>query len=289
MGELAQELLAQGGVVLAMQQQMAQDVRKIKTDVNAVLKLSEAHFRMLYTLLVGVDELAPKLICFLPAEDIKARGHLRGWLNKLTSPKDWFNQRVRIFFIDPITHAFAKTNNGDGFEIEFPKVWVARAMPYVKLGLTVLKVAVVAGKLGGIPVPDIESMAGEWVDKQLEVLNELKGEGLKELTAMTANPTLAAELVGAVDKKCEEMLSEKMGEVSVSQGKALGEKLRAPLTKSLQELDALLKGSYPDWKKRCGLVRTTAHDGTTEWVLPEHVEQFTQSGMAMFANSVYIS
>jgi len=152
----------------------------------------------------------------------------------------------------------------------------------------VLKVAVVAGKLGGIPIPDIKAVAGEWVDKQLEVLKELKGDAIKELSAMTSDPDLAAELLGKVDEQCEEMLSEKMGEASVSEGKALGEKLQAPLEKSLQELDTLLKSSYPNWKDECGLVCTTARDGTTEWVLPEHIERFKVEGAALFADSVQL-
>jgi hypothetical protein len=59
---------------------------------------------------------------------------------------------------------------------------------------------------------------------------------------------------------------------------------QAPLEKSLQELDTLLKSAYPDWKKKCGLVLTTARDGTTEWVLPKHVDKFTEVGAAMFTD-----
>ena len=198
---------------------------------------------------------------------------VKAWLGKLRQPKDWFNQRVRIFFIDPVTLALAQTNpdgdgNGQGFELVFPKAWVAKAMPYVKLGLTVLKVAAVAGKLGGIPIPDVKAVAGEWLDKQLAVLDELKGEALQQIGTMKADKQLAAELLGKVDAQCAKMLNEKLGEAHVREDEALGEQLRAPLEKSLKELDELLKKDYPGWKETCGLVLTTSDprvggDGTS--------------------------
>ena len=94
---------------------------KLQLTMEQALSMLSAQSKMLTTLLQGVDKLAPKLICFLPAVEYK-----KGWLGTLKSPKDWFNQRVRIFFIDPLTLTLAKTNDGNGFELDFPKDWVAR-------------------------------------------------------------------------------------------------------------------------------------------------------------------
>jgi hypothetical protein len=63
---------------------------------------------------------------------------------------------LQVFFIDPLWLSLAATNDGEGFEIVFPKAWVAKALPYVKISLTMLKVAAVAGKLSGLPIPDIK-------------------------------------------------------------------------------------------------------------------------------------
>ena len=249
--------------------QLHREQQEMRSDLKAILQMGEAHFKMLSTLMHGVDKLAPKLICFLPAVEYK-----KGWLSALKSPKDWFNQRVRIFFVDPITLTLAQTNGGKGFELKFPKEWVAKAMPYVKLGLTLLKVAAVAGKLAGIPIPDVQAVAGEWVDSQLSMLTSLKDHALKEMSEMTKDAGLAAELLRKVDSQCARLLENKLDEARVVEGSALSEQLHAPLEKSLRELDALLRKSYPDWKDECGLVLTTARDGETEWVLPEHVEGF---------------
>ena len=75
-------------------------------------------------------------------------------------------------------------------------------------------------------------------------------------------------MLGKVDSQCARLLENKLDEARVVEGSALSEQLHAPLEKSLRELDALLRKSYPDWKDKCGLVLTTARDGETEWVLP---------------------
>jgi len=75
------------------------------------------------------------------------------------------------------------------------------------------------------------------------------------------------------------MLTGKLDETLASKGNVLSEKLQVPLQKSLKELDTLLKQQYPSWKDKCGLVLTPARDGTIEWVLPEHVEEFKVKGV----------
>ena len=217
-----QKMLLQG------QRGIKSGLTEIKSDVKAIIQMSEAHFKMLSTLLSGVDKLAPKLICFLPVAENKS------WLHTFKNPKDWFKQRVRIFFIDPFELTLAETNGGKGFELDFPNDWVAKSLPYVKLGLTVLKVAAVAGRLGGIPIPDIKAVAGDWIQKQLDMVNELKDEALKSMSEMTKSPKLAEELLGKVDQRCSEMLSEAAGGAAVAGGEPLGDKLRAPLEKSLK-------------------------------------------------------
>ena len=262
----------------ADRKQLLSGLREVGSDVKAILQMSEAHFKLLSTLMKGVDKLAPKLICFLPVVEYKKEGKVKGWLSTLKSPGDWFNQRVRIFFIDPITLTLAETNGGKGFELDFPKLWVAKAMPYVKLGLTLLKVAAVAGKLAGIPIPDVEAVAGEWVDAQLKMLTELKGDAIDAMASMTKDRAVAVDLLNKVDQRCHQLIENKFDEARAAEGSALSERLHVPLEKSLKELDALLKATYPDWKDKCGLVLATARDGTSEWVLPEHKDKFCMQG-----------
>ena len=89
----------------------------------------------------------------------------------------------------------APTNGGKGFEVVFPKEWVAKALPYVKVGLTVLKVAAIAGKLSGIPIPDVTASASDWVDAQLAMLSDLKEEAIAQMSDLTGDPVLAQRLL----------------------------------------------------------------------------------------------
>ena len=250
-------------------QQIERGVQDVKLSLEEALSMLRAQRAMLMTLLSGVDKLAPKLIVFLPADDHRKSG---AWVK---NPKDWLNQRVKIFFFDPIRLSLAATNGGEGFEIVFPKTWVARALPYVKVGLTVLKVAAVAGKLSGIPFPDVKAVAGEWVDAQLQMVLALKSEAFAQMSALTSDPEIATQLLEEVEGQCTKMLSDK---ATLPEGTALGEKLRKPLEKSVGELDALLPLK---WKDNCGLKMVTANDGSTEWVLPEDADQFKREGFKM--------
>ncbi len=123
-------------------------------------------------------------------------------------------------------------------------------MPYVKLGLTALKVAAAAGKLTGFPIPDL----GEWINSQLSALDGFfKEEAITNMCTVTKDEATARELLGAVDAKCQELLGEKVQELKLVDGEPLKEKLKECLEKSARELDALLFKEYPNWKGQCGL------------------------------------
>ena len=94
---------------------------------------------------------------------------------------DMLRTVMQVFFIDPIHFSLANTNDGNGFEIVFPKDWVAKALPYVKVGLTVLKVAAVAGKLAGLPIPDVKVSAAS--------VKRKSGKGSSEISDLLLRST----------------------------------------------------------------------------------------------------
>ena len=266
-------------IELQVQQSYALQV-EMDSKLDQMLDMLNAQFKMLGSLLHGIDKLAPKLIVFLPVDAAPGGGdsgvggsgskarRLPTWLKH---PRDWLKQRVRVFFVDPVRLSLAPTNDGNGFEIDFPKPWVAKAMPYVKLALTALKVASAAGRLAGVPIPNVAGL----LESQLGALNELKCEAIGALSGMTSDAQLAAELLDGVDQKCMAMLAASAGEVMPHGEESLGAQLDAPLQRSVKELDSLLPVG---WKEQTGLSMVTAKDGTTEWVLPQDSREFSEKG-----------
>ena len=89
----------------------------------------------------------------------------KSWWKRMFAykPEDLFNRKVLVFFVDPLTLEFAPTNNKQGFTLKFARDWVVRAKPWLELGLTTLKVASVAGRLAGIPVPNVAGLVDGWL------------------------------------------------------------------------------------------------------------------------------
>ena len=241
---------------------------------------------MLSTILHGVDQLAPKLICFLPLDAVRGTKADERWWRKAFSPRDWLNERVLIFFFDPIRLRLAPTNPddngvGQGFEVAFPKAWVAKAMPYVQLGLTTVKILAATGRLAGFPVPDVTAVLGGWIDEQLGEVEALKDNAVAWLAKQTADEGLATELLGKVDACAQQMVAAGLEGAAPVEGSPFDERMQAPLERSIKELDALLP---PDWKERCGLVLATSRaSGKSEWVLKEDKERFEEDGAALLA------
>jgi len=264
-------------------------LKQIDSKMDQVLKQLKAQFTVLSTLLHGVDTLAPKLICFLPV-DVIGKGSKK-WSSKVNSlkPRSWLNKEVRLFFFDPIRLTLAPTNaseefpNGEGFVLTYPKEWVAKAMPYIKLGLTTLKVAYIAGRLAGFPVPDVAGVVGDWIDSQLGELSGLASEATEWLGEYTNNPALAKSMLKQLDENSRNAISGELEAMKPKDTEALCDNLREPLKKSIDELDALLP---KDWRQKSGLVLATSKvDGKSEYVLEEDVAAFEEKGAKLILTS----
>jgi hypothetical protein len=264
-------------------------LKQIDSKMDQVLNQLKAQFTMLSTLLHGVDKLAPKLICFLPVDAISNKN----WSSKvnLLNPRSWLNKSVRIFFFDPIRLTLAPTNpseeypNGEGFVLTYPKEWVVKAMPYIKLGLTTLKVAYIAGRLAGFPVPDVAGVVGGWIDGQLGELSGLADEATQWLSKQTKDPALAKSMLKQVDENSRNAISGELEAIKPKEADTLSENLRAPLVKSIEELDALLLKDHGDWKQKCGLVLATSKDGKSEYVLQADKAAFEEKGVELIVSS----
>ena len=272
---------------------ISRGVETLDKKLDQVLHQLTAQFKMLGTLLHGIDEIAPKLICFLPDAAIGSASESWASKAKFLNPSGWFNQSVRIFFFDPIRLTLAPTNSsdkypkGEGFVIRFPRAWVVKAMPYIKLGLTTLKVAYIAGRLAGFPVPDVAGVVGQWIDGQISNLSGLGGESKKWLADQTGDPLLATSLLDQLDDNARKAMSNEIDAIKPLEGNLDMSKLQAPLQKSFEELDALLSPTYgAGWKEKSGLVLAgPSKDGHMEWVLEEDKAAFVAQGAALLDNS----
>ncbi|KAG1669912.1 hypothetical protein FOA52_002438 [Chlamydomonas sp. UWO 241] len=207
-------------------------VRSVDAKVDKVLLGMQAQARMLCGLLTN-DRSVPSLMIFVPAN--KGGG---GWWKKVTRPGDLLVQEVLVYFVAPISMECDKK----GFLIKFTKDWVLKAMPYIRVGLTALKIASAAGRLAGFPIPDIAGNLSQLLDEQIGELNEERvdadaakaaGEPLRkscvEVSALldTAHPKWKDQigLVKTVchkDGYCEWVLQKHVEEFKKRGGEMLG-------------------------------------------------------------------
>jgi hypothetical protein len=82
---------------------------QIQLTQDRAIGLLSAQSTMLTALLLK----APKLILFLPVAQATGEGQGISWLSRALSPKDWFNHRVRTFFVAAHLHTVAKTHPND--------------------------------------------------------------------------------------------------------------------------------------------------------------------------------
>uniref|UniRef100_A0A7S3AUK0 Uncharacterized protein n=1 Tax=Haptolina ericina TaxID=156174 RepID=A0A7S3AUK0_9EUKA len=153
-----------------------------------------------------------------------------------------------------------------GFELSYPQDWVVKSMPYIQMGLTVMKSASLAGKLTGIAVKDV----AEWLDSQSEMLRQLpeavtiQDKSVDQHQVQLQTWTKQFEgIAGSADKGFDKSLTENIGT-------------------SMKELNALLSRTHPDWQEACGLVKATCKvTDETEWVLETDKESFEKHGCAL--------
>ena len=238
--------------------------------------------RMLATLLKGDHDL-PSLVCFLPAVSDSGTSNAMGWWHRGCRPADLFGTEVMLFFVDPIT----LTRAGPGFCLRFTKDWVVKAMPYLKVGLTTLKLAAFAGRLAGFPVP---TLMGDWLGDQLDALAELRDDAVAELCNITgADREVAQEGMDAIDSRAAAAMSSVVADVAAAATSTAvapeASSTGKPIELAAKELRSLLNEKHPDWQDNTGLVPAVCEkEGWHEWVLPEHKAEFEVRGSAMLSS-----
>ncbi|KAG1667996.1 hypothetical protein FOA52_000640 [Chlamydomonas sp. UWO 241] len=240
----------------------------------------QAQMRMLSSLFSG-DREVPSLLCFVPV-DASGLSWWRSadpsqWLQKLEEvgqPEPVAAKEVLLYFVDPISMEFDMSS---GFPLKFSKEWVKKAMPYVKVRLTALKIASAAGRLAGFPIPDFAGSLQQMLVDQVEAMKQVSDAvGGDQLGEWVDNA------MGAVDRAIDGAIGG-TGELS----DAVRAEAAKTLSLSCAEVKKLLDRQHPCWKDGISLKRVKCiHDCTAEWVLPKHRAAFEKDGSVLLAKGV---
>ncbi|KAG1668745.1 hypothetical protein FOA52_014291 [Chlamydomonas sp. UWO 241] len=236
-------------------------VDAVDAKLDVVLQRMQAQTRMLSSILTE-DRKVPSLMLFVPGG---AGDEGLGWWNGAMRPGEWLQQEVRVYFVCAVS---MKWDEASGFSLKFNKEWVLKAMPYIKVGLTILTIAAAAGRLAGFPIPNFVGNIGQLLEEQLGVLKTLTeglgaaaAAGLKAVEAVTS----AAWDSAVAGEDVPDILA-----------------ARELLRKSCAEVRRLLSKEHPGWEDKTALeCAVCKEDGLCEWVLPEYAKQFRLLGGKM--------
>ena len=232
-----------GGISLSLH-----DYGSLKVDVDELLRSHASVSSWLVSLdksvdiLVGKSEECPRLVWFYSKDP-----SCKDWLKD--PMKFLLNDRLMVVFVCPVTLQVVKCGpKGDGWEVRNPKEWVKKWGPAILMSLKVLNLAMKAGRVLGLPLPNVD------VDGMID--NKLISSSLNKL-ASAFTSTLKQSIKGDVDSG---IVSEDIVKLS---GDAYSE-IRTFLTTG----DNLQLGPL-DEQLKPHMIRCKGGDGAIEWVSKE--------------------
>uniref|UniRef100_A0A7S3LZM0 Uncharacterized protein n=1 Tax=Spumella elongata TaxID=89044 RepID=A0A7S3LZM0_9STRA len=133
----------------------------LQSDVSAVLKsaghINEMHLKLgaherALHMLVSKKKECPSLFWFYPK-----KRELRNWLRDPL--KCLLQDSLMMVVVCPVTLRMVKCGpDGLGWEISAPKAWVKKWGPAILFSIYVMQAAVIAGRMVGIPLPQLPSV-----------------------------------------------------------------------------------------------------------------------------------
>ena len=192
----------------------------------------------------SIDQLAqgeldvPRLFVFLPLEKEP------GLMSKLFNPKSFVQDRFRLVFLDPVTgYAVECGPKGKGYEVTLTQKWLVDHSKEIAIGLNVVKVFAKAGRLAGLPLPDMEGLPSS-------VVSKAEVAALRNFESLQAH----ASEVG-------------------------GDGAQAATGQAYRELRVMLKDQCNDeYLTQCPMRKERATDGTIEFVTPTSTARFIEEG-----------
>lgn len=224
---------------------------------------------MLHTLVRGTHSI-PTLAVILPFVNSGHSGIGSAFRFVKEAPMSLVRHRYRLYYLCSHTHQVARCGpEGKGYEINVTKQWVLDAAPVLRVGLLLLKVALLAGGLP-LPVPDISPLlqdAGvqaKYLDAALSLVQRpLEDAGASEL----AMDSVASALDELQDQDGN-MLSNSLGVGKAGQRSMAMVEGSPRAYESIQALLSKYTKKGESITRTCGLRQVThEHKGETAWVL----------------------
>ena len=198
-------------------------------------------------------------------------------LRQRLSPTAWTTKRFRLFFVCPVTMRVGKDLEGnplEGYPLTLPEDWVVKFGPAIQFGVTVLSMALAAGRIAGLPLPGIVSNA------HAAVL-QAEAEAVAQLQKFLGDSTTdalgerAGQLPGSVASAYTEATDLDTTPSNWAGSKAKGQPMRGAAYRRLSEL---VQQKDPTLQ-HCGLEKhASLLDGSVEWVSKEGMERFDAEG-----------
>jgi serine/threonine protein kinase len=260
----------------ALKRSMEEIHRDMDKHFDIIEKKLNENFNMISVVFKEVAKIVPYLVVFVPDETTTFFSSYKCCNTILCTPNRWLNKTFKLYFVDPVSLTVVNTNDGEGFSIRFPRKWFTKALPWIKVTLTVLKVAAAAGRLTGIPIPNI---AGS-IDEMIGNMSTLKENFITEIARKTKDPELAKQICKDIDRRCSEVISEHASPVT---GDCFDKETNKIVKVAMEELVKLL----PDnWKSKCGLVIATSGDdgGSSDWILEQYVDEYEIMGRRLLGS-----
>jgi hypothetical protein len=168
--------------------------------------------------------------------------------------KGFIKDKYRLVFLDPVSGCATPTGpDGSGYVVELPTKWLAEHAKHISDGLKVAKLFIAAGRLAGLPLPEMDGMPKEVVSKA-------------ELMALQSFELLTS--------------------ASLAQGPVVNERsstkgAKVATGKAYKALRQIINSQCGDKELiYCGMQKVRAHDGSIEFVAPESAERFKAEGKA---------
>jgi hypothetical protein len=224
--------------------------------ISTVLADNAALNNMVQTLISGTHTV-PTLAIVLPEVS-------KSWVGLIKSPMRLLRNHFRLYFLCSHNKQIAPCGpEGKGYKIEVTKKWVQDAAPVLRVGLVLVKVALLASGLP-LPVPDLCSALADatkhckYLDTALHLVTHPPDDDLKSAEHVMKSALETVEVYDVNSLVTEHGVTTQANELQLEEGSR----------KAYETIREVLVAHGHNIALTCGLRQVTcSRTGRTAWVL----------------------